>query len=60
MQVFKLQPHKMIKKTQAIRRQQPTNYLNVFDPSIGLAPKGLLIKKEKNNSRLIKLSLLSL
>ena len=28
---LKRQPHKMVKHTQIIRRQQPTNYLSVFD-----------------------------
>ena len=33
----KRQPHKMIKHTQTINRQKPTNYLNVFDHFLGLA-----------------------
>ena len=28
---FTRQPHKMVKQTQTIRRQQPTNCLSVFD-----------------------------
>ena len=32
----------MIKHTQAIRRQQPTNYLSVFDHFVKLALKGLM------------------
>ena len=32
-------PHKMVKHTQAIRRQQPTNCLSVFDHFVGLAVK---------------------
>ena len=32
----------MIKHTQAIRRQQPTNCLKVFDHFVGLALKGLI------------------
>ena len=28
---FKRLPHKMIKHTQAVCRQEPTNYLSVFD-----------------------------
>ena len=31
----------MVKHTQTIRRQQPTNCLGVFDHSVGLALKGL-------------------
>ena len=31
----------MVKHTQAIRRQQLTNCLGVFDHYVGLAPKGL-------------------
>ena len=35
------QPHKMVKHTQTIRRQETTNYLSVFDHFMGLAIKGL-------------------
>ena len=35
--------HKMVKHTQAIRWQQPTNCLSVFDHFVGLALKGLNI-----------------
>ena len=38
---LKRQPHKMVKHTQAIRRQQPTNCLTVFDHFVVLALKGL-------------------
>ena len=31
----------MVKHTQTIRRQQPTNCVSVFDPSVGLELKGL-------------------
>ena len=31
----------MVKHTQIIRRQQPTNYLSVFDHFVGIALKGL-------------------
>ena len=31
----------MVKHTQTIRRQQPTNCLSVFDHFVGLAPKRL-------------------
>ena len=34
-------PHKMIKHTQTIRWLLPTNRLNVFDHSVGLALKVL-------------------
>ena len=33
---FKRQPHKMTKHTQTIRRQQPTNYLRVFEHFVRL------------------------
>ena len=32
----------MVKHTQTIRKQQPTNYLSVFDHFMGLALKGLI------------------
>ena len=32
----------MVKYTQIIRRQQPTNCLSVFDHFVGLVPKGLI------------------
>ena len=38
---FKRKPHKMVKHTQAICRQKPTNCLSVFDHFVGLALKGL-------------------
>ena len=31
----------MVKHTQTIRRDLPTNYLRVFDHFVGLPPKGL-------------------
>ena len=34
------QPHKMVKHTQTIRRQEPTNCLSVFDHFVGLPLKG--------------------
>ena len=33
----------MVKHTQAIRRQQPTNCLSVFDRFLGLEPKELTV-----------------
>ena len=33
----------MVKHTQIIRRQQPTDGLNVFDHFVGLAFKGLIV-----------------
>ena len=33
----------MVKRTQPIRRQQPTNFLSVFDHFMGLALKGLRV-----------------
>ena len=44
---FKCQPHKIIKHNQTIRRQQPRNFLNVFDHFVGLALKGLRCFLEK-------------
>ena len=38
---LKCQPYKMIKHTQIIRRQQPTDCLSVFDHLVRLALKGL-------------------
>ena len=38
---FTRQPHKMVKHTQTIRRQQRTNCLSVFDHFVGLARKRL-------------------
>ena len=35
------QPRKYFKHNQAILRQQPMNYLNLFDNFVGLALKGL-------------------
>ena len=34
----------MVKHTQTIRRQEPTNCLNVFDHFVGLALKGLTLQ----------------
>ena len=41
MLTFTHQPHKMIKRTKAIRPQQPMNCFGVFDHFVGLALKGL-------------------
>ena len=38
---FKRQPHKMVKHTQTICRQQSTNCLSVFDNFVGFVLKGL-------------------
>ena len=40
-ETFERQPHKMVKHTQTIRQQQPTNFLSVFDHFVGLALKRL-------------------
>ena len=40
-QPYKRQPREMIKHTQTIRWQLPTNCLSVFDNFVGLALKGL-------------------
>ena len=34
----------MVKHTQTIGQQQPTNYLSVFDPLVGLALKRLKVR----------------
>ena len=51
---FKSQPHKMVKHPQTIRRQKPTNYLNVFDNFMGLALKGLNFTENDNIKIIIK------
>ena len=62
-QPFKRQPHKMVKHTQAICRQQPTNFMSVFDHFAGLALKGLTWKQPPHTftqfffSELLKLTL---
>ena len=38
---FSRQPHKMVRHTQKIRRQQSTNCLSLTDHFMGLAHKGL-------------------
>ena len=38
----------MVKHTQTIRRQQPTNCLSVFDHFVGLPLKGLVFKDLDN------------
>ena len=40
-ELFTRQPHKMVKHSQTIRRQQTTNCLCVFDHFVGLALKEL-------------------
>ena len=50
---FKRRPHKMVKRTQTICRQKPTNCFSAFDTNclsafdyfVGLAFKGLNIKE---------------
>ena len=44
----------MVKHSQTIRQQLPTNYLNVFDHFVGLALKGLTIAKEKETPQIDK------
>ena len=38
----------MLKHTQTIRRQQPTNCFSVFDHIVGLPLKGLILKPISN------------
>ena len=49
-QPFDRQPHKMVKHTQAIRPQQPTNCLSVFDHFVGLVLKGLTVNLVTKNT----------
>ena len=44
-QPFKHQPHNMVKHTQTIRLQQPTNCLSVFGHFVRLALKGLTLRQ---------------
>ena len=55
-QPFKCQIDKMVKHTQTIRRQQPTNCLSMFDHFVGLAVKGLkmLIAQERSSRKFLK------
>ena len=39
----------MVKHTQTVRRQKPTNCLSVFDHFVRLALKELMEKKQNNN-----------
>ena len=41
-QAFKRQPHKMVRHTQTIRWQKPTNCMSVFDHFVGLTLKKLI------------------
>ena len=50
LQPFKHQPHKMIKRTQTIRRQEPTNYLSVFDHFVRLVFKELGNNKQPSRN----------
>ena len=40
--ILKRRPLKIVKHTQTIRRQQPTNCLSVFDHFLGLVLEGLI------------------
>ena len=60
-QLFKRQPHKMVKHTQTIHRQKPTNCLSMFDNFVGLPFKGLnwyktLMKSVFLSSNYLKMS----
>ena len=60
-QLFKRQPHKMVKHTQTIHRQKPTNCLSIFDNFVGLPFKGLnwyktLMKSVFLSSNYLKMS----
>ena len=45
---FKRQPHKMVKPTQTIHRQLPTNWLSVSNHFVRLALKVFMVKKSLN------------
>ena len=49
----------MVKHTQAIRRQQPTNCLSVFDHFLGLALKGLTVLLNSQENTYAKVSFLT-
>ena len=49
MKPFERQPHEMVKYTQTIRRQKPTNCLSVFDHFVGLALKELKLSLDITN-----------
>ena len=55
-QPFKCQTHKMVKHTQTIHRQQPTNCLSMCDHFVELAVKGLkmLIAQERSSCKFLK------
>ena len=46
----------MVKHTQTICRQEPTNRLSVFDHFVGLAPKGLKKDAYCTNMQITNLS----
>ena len=47
--IFKHQPQKMVKHTQTIRPQRPTNCLKVFVHFVGLALKGLNLTEDNSD-----------
>ena len=53
------QPHKMVKHTQTIRRQKPTNCLSVFDHFVGLALTGLKTISHTNKKMVYHIELFS-
>ena len=42
--IFKRELHKMVKHTQTILRERPTNFLSVLDQFVRLAVKGLMFR----------------
>ena len=46
----------MVKHSQTIRRQQPTNYLSLFDHFVGLAFKGLKLRNLHGKDRFLSLT----
>ena len=51
---FKHQPHKIVKHTHTIRRQEPTNCLSVFDHFVGLALEVLTKTKLKKTDNFFR------
>ena len=50
----------MVKHTQPIRQQQPTNYLKVFDHFVGLALKELTFLHKKLMYRMLYIVILTI
>ena len=53
--ILKRQPHKMVKYSQIVCRQQPTNCLSVFDHIMGLVLKRVKYLEKANISEYLKI-----